>query len=322
VSRLLQTAGVEQTRLPGQPLHLAVGMFDGLHRGHQSVIGAARQAAAADGGLTGVLTFWPHPSALFRPESPTALLMTPAIKRSVLEGLGVDVLIEQEFTRKFASLEAEAFVPWLRGHLPGLVALYVGENWRYGRNRRGDAASLSAQAQAVGLQVIIVPRLKELGEPVSSSRIRELLAAGEMEQANALLGYHYFSVGVVEQGRQLGRTIGFPTLNLAWEPDLKPRFGVYAVRVVGGGSPPLQAVANYGVRPTVGQGNRPLLEVHLLEPATLTYGDQLTVDWLHFLRPETKFGDFEALRQQIEKDVVSARDFFSKKAVLESPKDA
>jgi riboflavin kinase / FMN adenylyltransferase len=313
VSRLLQTAGVEQTGLAGKPLHLAIGMFDGLHRGHQTVIRAAREAAAADGGITGVLTFWPHPSALFRPESPTALLMTPAIKRTVLEGMGVDVLIEQQFTRDFASLEADAFVPWLRGHLPGLVALYVGENWRYGRNRRGDTATLCAQARAVGLQVVIVPRLNDQGEPISSSRIRELLTAGAMEQVNALLGYRYFSVGTVEPGRRLGRTIGFPTLNLAWEPELKPRLGVYAVEVTDKADSPLTAVANYGVRPTVGQGLHPLLEVHLLEPSVLTYGDQLTVRWLHFLRPEVKFGDFEALRQQIEKDVISARNFFSKK---------
>ena len=133
--------------------------------------------------------------------------------------------------------------------------------------------------------------------------------------ANAMLGYTYFTDGVVEPGRQLGRTIGFPTLNLAWAPELPPRYGVYVVEVSAGGARPLKGVANYGLRPTVTETRQPLLEVHLLEASPLTYGDRLTVSWLHFLRPESKFGSLDALRGQIENDRRQALDFFAKNPV-------
>lgn len=319
---MLQFGGIEATRLPAQPLHLAIGMFDALHLGHQSVIEAAIHSARRSSGLAGVLTFWPHPSVIFRPEAPTPLLMSPEIKRAVLARLGVDVLIEQPFSRDFAGMEAGEFVPWLRRHLPQLAALYVGENWRFGRNRQGDVAFLVTAAKQAGLSVYSAPRLNHNGSPVSSSRIRELVASGEMAVANAMLGYSYFSEGTVERGRQLGRTIGFPTLNLVWEPGLQPARGVYVVEVATVEGPTVKAVANYGVRPTVDQTSRPLLEVHLLEASALTYGDKVTVRWLHFLRPESKFGSVEELRRQIEMDVQSARQFFAQNSAGRAPKDA
>jgi riboflavin kinase/FMN adenylyltransferase len=319
---MLQFGGIEATRLPAQPLHLAIGMFDALHLGHQSVIEAAIHSARRSGGLAGVLTFWPHPSVIFRPEAPTPLLMPPGIKRAVLDRLGVDVLIEQPFSREFAGTEAGEFVPWLRRHLPQLAALYVGENWRFGRNRQGDVAFLVAAAKQAGLSVYSAPRLNHNGAPVSSSRIRELVASGEIAVANAMLGYSYFSEGTVEQGRQLGRTIGFPTLNLVWEPALQPAHGVYVVEVGTAEGPTVKGVANYGLRPTVEQATRPLLEVHLLEPSSLTYGNKVTVRWLHFLRPESKFGSVEELRRQIEKDVKLASDFLAKNSAGRAPKDA
>lgn len=296
--------------MPAKPLHLAIGIFDGLHLGHQSVIEAAIHSAKRSGGLAGVLTFTPHPSVLLRPESPTRLLMPPGMKRTVLARLGADVLIEQPFTPDYAAIAAEGFVPHLRHHLPHLAAIYVGENWRFGRGRVGDVPFLVAEAQKAGLSVYSAPRLNHNGAPISSSRIRELLAVGEIVAVNAMLGYTYFATGVVEHGRELGRTLGFPTLNLAWSPELKPRYGVYAVEVVSSGQRALRGVANYGLRPTVAQASQPLLEVHLLEPSVLTYGDEITVNWLHFLRPESKFGSIEALRVQIEKDRQTALAFF------------
>jgi riboflavin kinase/FMN adenylyltransferase len=230
----------------------------------------------------------------------------------VLARLGVDVLIEQPFTPDYAAIAAEDFVPHLHRHLPHLAAIYVGENWRFGRGRAGDVALLVAEAQKAGLSVYSAPRLNHNGAAISSSRIRELLAKGEMAAVNAMLGYTYFTEGVVEHGRQLGRTIGFPTLNVAWEPELPPRYGVYAVEVLSGQKRPVKAVANYGLRPTVEQTSRPLLEVHLLEASPLTYGEKLTVNWLHFLRPESKFGSLEELRAQIEKDRKTALDFFAR----------
>ncbi len=310
MSALLQFAGLEQARLPAGSLHLAIGMFDGVHLGHQSVIESAVHSARRSGGVAGVLTFWPHPSALFRPDQLTPLLMPMEMKHTVLARLGVEVAIEQNFSREFAAVEARDFVALLQRHLPQLAAIYVGESWRFGRGRQGDVPLLVETARQAGLTVFSAPRLNYNGSPISSSRIRELLVAGDMAEVNAMLGCSYFTTGVVEAGRKLGRTIGFPTLNLAWEPELKPRYGVYAVEVTHGQKPALKGVANYGLRPTVGQTNRPLLEVHLLESPVPTYGDAITVNWLQFLRPESKFDRVEELRRQIEKDRVNALKYF------------
>jgi riboflavin kinase / FMN adenylyltransferase len=312
VSALLQCDGLEGAHLPARSLHLAIGMFDGVHLGHQSVIEAAIHSARRCGGLAGVLTFAPHPSVLLRPENPTRLLMPPAMKRTVLARLGVDVLIEQTFSHDYAGIAAADFVPHLRRHLPHLAAVYVGENWRFGRDRAGDVALLVAEAKKAGLSVYSAPRLKHNGAAISSSRIRELLAAGDIAGVNAMLGYTYFAAGVVEHGRELGRKIGFPTLNLAWAPELKPRYGVYVVEVTSGENPVCRGLANYGLRPTVTHTTQPLLEVHLLEPSALTYGNEIAVNWLHFLRPESKFGSIDALRAQIEMDCQQARNFFGK----------
>jgi len=293
-----------------RPLHLAIGMFDGVHLGHKSVIESALHSARRSGGLAGVLTFWPHPSALFHPENPTPLLMPTEMKRSVLGRLGIDFVIEQNFSREFAAVGAAEFVALLKRSLPPLSAVYVGENWRFGRGRTGDVAVLVGEAGKNGFEVFSAPRLNHNGAPISSSRIRELLAAGAIAEANALLGYSYFAEGVVEPGRRLGRTLGFPTLNLAWEPEAKPAYGVYAVEVTHGAGKPRPGVANYGLRPTVGQATRPLLEVHMLGPTKLTTGDKLTVSWLRFLRPESKFSGVEELRAQIGRDRENALKSF------------
>lgn len=318
---MLQFEGLDKARLPAKPLHLAIGMFDGLHLGHQSVIEAAIHSARRSGGLAGMLTFSPHPSALFRPENPTPLIMPAAMKRTVLARLGVDFVIEQNFNREYAAIEATDFLKHLRQSLPQLAAVYVGENWRFGRGRVGDVALLNDLARQAGASVFSAQRLNHNGAPVSSSRIRELLAEGAISDVNTLLGYTYFADGVVQRGRQLGRTIGFPTLNLAWEPEAKPRYGVYAVSVLGQ-KQPVRGVANYGLRPTVEQASRPLLEVHLLESSSLTYGDKISVQWLQFLRPESKFGSLEELRTQIENDRKNALNFFQKMSSTEFPKDA
>jgi riboflavin kinase / FMN adenylyltransferase len=293
---------LERVQLPPRPLHLAIGMFDGVHLGHQAVIESAIHSARRSGGLAGVLTVWRHRSALFRPDRPTPLIMDAAMKRRVLARLGIDFVIEHRFTAEFARVGAREFVPRLRHCLPQLAAVYVGENWRFGRGREGDVVLLVAEAGRVGVGVFSTPRLSHNGAPISSTRVRELLAAGEVEPANALLGYSYFAAGVVRPGRQLGRQLGFPTLNLAWEPELRPRCGVYLVRVQAAGGAPLPGVANYGVRPTVEPTPRPLLEVHVLGETSLTAGDQVTVQWLRFLRPEKKFADIEELRRQIAAD--------------------
>lgn len=314
MTAIAQFEGVENARLPERALHLAIGMFDGVHLGHRAVIAPAVTAARAGGGIAAVLTFWPHPSALFRPSEPTRLIQDRATKARVLEQLGVDAVVTQPFTPEFAGVPAEEFVAWLKARLPALAAIYVGENFRFGRARAGDVAVLRATAPAAGVHVGSAPRVSMRGEPVSSTRVRTLIEAGEIEAANELLGYPYFAHGAVAPGKRLGRTIGFPTLNLAWAPALRPRYGVYAVRVTGSKSPVSCAgVANYGLRPTVEPGaTEPKLEVHVLENCPFGERDAITVEWLKHLRPEMKFDGLEALRAQIPQDRDAARAFFAR----------
>ncbi|MBS0664363.1 MAG: riboflavin biosynthesis protein RibF [Verrucomicrobia bacterium] len=307
-----QFAGLEQAALPPRPLHLAIGMFDGVHLGHRAVIEAAVQSARRSGGTAAVLTFFPHPSVLFRPAQPTRLIMDLANKARVLHRLGVESMITQPFTPEFARVTALDFVPWLRQRAPQLAAVYVGENFRFGQGRVGDIALLVGEGRRHGLAVFSAPRVSLDGEPISSTRIRALLEAGDVGAANALLGYSYFSEGPVVAGKRMGRTIGFPTLNVAWAPDLRPRFGVYVVRVAGAKSvTPLPGVANYGLRPTVEQAAQPLLEAHLLTDCPFETGDVVTVKWRRFLRPERKFGGVEELRAQIARDRAEAAADFS-----------
>jgi len=303
-----QFSGLESAALPPQPLHLAVGMFDGVHLGHQAVIEPAVHSAGRCGGLAGVLTFWPHPSALFKPTERVRMLMIPQMKARILARLGVDVIIEQPFTWTFARISAEEFLPHLRRHLPQLAGIYVGENWRFGAGRRGDVSLLVAAAAKLPVSVVSVPRIFCNGEPISSTRIRDSLAAGDLEAANLLLGFSYFAEGTVVPGRRLGSQLGFPTLNIPWEPELQPRYGVYAVRISGEtAAGALPGVANYGVRPTVTTTGAPLLEVHVLGSCPFSTGSAVTVEWLKFLRPEQKFGGVEELRAQIARDCEAAR---------------
>ncbi len=314
MSAVRQFEGLEKAELPPRPVHLAIGMFDGVHLGHQSVIESAVHSARRSEGLAGVLTFWPHPSRVLRPEQPVALMQSREMKRRVLAKLGLDFIVEQEFTALYAAIGAKDFVPWLRRGLPHLAAVYVGENWRFGHGREGDVALLVAEAGQAGLEVFSAQRLNHNGAPISSSRIRELLADGAIAEANALLGYSYFAEGAVQPGRRLGREIGFPTLNLSWEPELKPRYGVYAVSVVDAQGRTGLGVANYGVRPTVGQASRPLLEAHVLGGTALVAGDSITVHWLRFLREERRFAGVEQLRAQIAQDRENALEFFARVA--------
>ncbi len=283
-------------------------MFDGVHLGHRAVLGAAGEAARADGGGAAVLTFSPHPSRLFKPAAPVRLIQGDEEKARLFMQLGLSAVISQPFDTVFAAVTAEHFLPLLRQHLPGLVALYVGENFRFGQGRRGDVALLERSGATIGVRVNSASRVSYRGEPISSSRIRACLEAGELAEANVMLGAPYVAAGPVLPGRQLGRTIGFPTLNLAWTPDLSPRYGVYAVRVSGSKSPlPLPGVANYGVRPTVeSAATVPVLETHLLGACPFTAGDGIKVEWLRFLRPEQKFANLDELRGQIARDCQAA----------------
>ena len=289
------------------PLHLAIGAFDGVHLGHRAVLHSARDAARADGGIVGVLTYDPHPSKVLRPESSVPLIFTRAQKDERLTEAGAQLIHHEKFDRNHAGIEAADFPQWLKQTFPQLRALHVGSNFQYGRGRAGNGETLIAHASAEGLGVRLVSAVRLGEESVSSSRIRQCLVAGELDLANAMLLRPYEAEGIIIGGRRLGRTIGFPTVNVAWEPELKPAYGVYAVEVIFKGEA-LPAVANYGQRPTVESGPvAPLLEAHVLRGTAPTTGDTVRVRWLRCLRAEQKFADLAALQAQIVKDTASAR---------------
>ncbi len=312
MSRTLQFESLKSTQYPVEcPVHLAVGMFDGLHRGHQLVIESAKVAARESGGVCGALTFWPHPSRLFRPDDPARMILSPELKRLELAKLDLDFIVEEPFTRDFAAIEAKDFLAHLKSEVPSLASVHAGENWRFGKGRSGDIAELIRQGEAIGVRVKAVPCLESGAERVSSTRIRKMLTVGEITQANQLLGYEYYSIGTVTQGKRMGRTIDAPTLNLPFEGDLKPAYGVYAVSVSDVSlSHRYNAVANFGLRPTVEMTKKPLLEAFLLGKCPFDYGHRLKVVWHKFLRQEQKFSGVEELKLQIAKDVEEAKAFF------------
>lgn len=291
-------------------LHLAIGIFDGVHLGHKAVVEAAVFSAQRSQGISAVLTFDPHPSRLFRPQDPTRLIMPIESKIAMLHRIGVDCVICKHFDPAFAAIPADQFLAHLQAQLPTLKSIYVGENFEFGKKRTGNVATLLATGRELGLDVFSAERIKHNGEPISSTRIRENLQAGRMAEANDLLGYNYFSTGKIVTGARLGRKIGFPTLNLPWEPECLPRFGVYLVRFRPAGSQAWQAgVANYGVKPTVAASEQtPALEIHSLESTRLDAGDAIEVEWLKFIRPEQKFDSVDELKAQIAKDCDRARE--------------
>ena len=299
VKRFEELAGLSRE------LHLAIGMFDGVHLGHKVVIeSAVSSAQTSAGGISGVLTFDPHPSRLFRPETPTLLILPTELKLALLDALKVDIVICKQFDHAFASISAEDFLADLQKMLPTLKSIYVGENFRFGKMRTGSVSTLIESGNQLGISVFSAERIKCDGEPISSTRIREELEAGEIKKANDLLGYNYHSIGKVIGGEKLGRKIGFPTLNVSWVPECRPKFGVYQVRFRSSKANPWElGVANYGIRPTVKDISRePLLEVHALAGTNVGEGDTIEVEWLHFIRPEQDFGSIELLKQQIARD--------------------
>lgn len=292
------------------PIHLAIGAFDGVHLGHRSVLHSARAAARADHGQAGVLTFDPHPSKVLRPEAAVPLIFNRAQKDERLTEAGAEFIYHQVFTTQQAAMEAEDFPAWLQHQFKGLHSLHVGTNFRYGKNRGGDSTTLQRDGSKRGLAVYLVEPVALDGASVSSSRIRTALHQGDLALANRMLLRPYEAIGTIIDGRRLGRTLGFPTLNLPWAPELQPAFGVYAVELVTAAGLAEPGVANWGLRPTVESSPvAPLLETHLLRPAgpVPTTGEAVRVRWLHFLRAEQKFAHLTDLQAQIAMDSRNAR---------------
>lgn len=299
-NRLEELAGI------GQPLHLALGVFDGVHLGHQAVIGRAVRAAEEQGGLAGLLTFDPHPIRVIAPaKAPAALLASLDHKATIIGTLGMGLFIPLKFDLEFARKEASEFIHQLTTAAP-IRTLAVGEDWRFGHNRSGDVPFLKREAADRGFQLEAVAPVMFGGDRISSTRIRQAIHDGNLDEAGRMLGRPYSICGVVQEGDQIGRTIGFPTANLATDDIQLPPGGVWAVRVSVGGAAPQNGVANIGSRPTVG-GVRRLLEVHFLGFEGDLYGRAIEVWFEEHLRAEARFPSLEALKEQIAIDVQVAK---------------
>lgn len=296
---------------PARGASVAIGNFDGVHRGHREVIRVAAQHAREMGRPLGVLTFEPHPREVLTPAAAPARLTPLRRKAEILRGLGVERLHVLRFDERLMRVSAASFVTdILLGEL-GVAAITTGRDFRFGHKRQGDTALLAAIAREHGLPVSAVDPVTVDGEVCSSTAIRAALADGRVEHAAAMLGYPFELEGVVRAGDRRGRTIGFPTANvhpLARRPML-PASGVYAVRAGlrrAGRLAWLPAVANLGRRPTF-DGRGLLLEVHLLEGGAELYGERLRVAFLERLRGEQKFAGIEELKAQIARDCERAR---------------
>lgn len=291
---------------------VALGNFDGVHRGHRAVIGAAQTRARELGKPSAVLTLEPHPRSVLVPDAPSFRLTPFKPKARLIEALGVDALFVLHFDHEFSQLTAERFVAEVLVGGLGARHVVVGYDFEFGHNRGGTFPVLQRLGGAAGFDVSEVPPVSDPdGGVLSSTRIRALLEDGRPGLAADLLGHPFEIEGKVEQGEKRGRTIGFPTANLHLADYLRPRFGVYAVKVgieEGRRTQWVGGVANIGRKPTVGTFKE-LLEVHLFDTAGDLYGRHLRVQLLHFLRPEQKFDGLDALKAQIAADAQAARAF-------------
>ncbi len=311
-----------QPRLPGVPgCALTIGNFDGVHRGHQAMLALLVNEARHRGVPSCVLTFEPHPRDFFaaragKPELAPARIATLRDKLAELERCGIDHVVVARFDERLAARPAEAFIADVLQH--GLRARYVlvGDDFSFGARRRGNYAMLDAAGPTHGFDVARMMSYEVHGLRVSSSAVREALAGGDLSRAEALLGRPYAISGRVQHGRKLGRELGFRTLNLRFGPahaSWRPAaMGIFVVRVHGLAEHPLPGVASLGVRPTVEDAGRVLLEVHCLDwPAAMgpdgAYGRLVRVDLLHKLHDELKYGSLDALRDGIARDRDDAR---------------
>ena len=287
-----------------------IGNFDGVHLGHQAVFRHLRDKAARFGLPATVITFEPQPQEFFAPERAPARLTRMREKLMALKDAGIDRVVLLEFNRKLAEMTAEAFVQKLLVEGLGVRYLFVGDDFRFGRGRRGDIGLLRRVGREHGFEVENMNTFAVGDERVSSTRIRELLAAGELELAAHYLGRPYRICGRVAHGDARGRSIGFPTANIDLHRRVSPLRGVYAVRVYGLGDAPVDGVANIGTRPTVEGDTRHLLEVHLFGFDRQIYGEHIQVEFHRRLRDERRFDSFDQLQQQIRRDCAAARDYF------------
>lgn len=290
--------------VPG-PVYLAIGIFDGVHRGHRALIAEAQADAAKAGGTAVVLTFEPHPMMFFQRTEAPLRLSSPRLKELLLGRAGVTHLAVLPFEAHRAGQTAEDFVADLCAACRPLGGICVGADWRFGRGRAGDVALLERMGRERGFEVDGIPAVRSGGEVISSTAIRLSVARGDLAFAELALGRPYSVLGAVVPGRRMGRELGFPTANIDTDGFQLPPDGVYAVRARLDAAA-YAGVANLGVRPTVSAGTARLLEVHLAGFEGDIYGEDLEVEFLRFVRSERKFASVDDLRAQIAKDVAEA----------------
>ena len=289
---------------------VAIGNFDGLHRGHRAALGLALDRARAAGRPALALTFEPHPRRYFLPDAPTFRLTPEPAKLRLFAAAGLDGAVVMNFNAGLAGRTAQDFIAatlagWLR-----IAGVVVGDNFHFGKGRAGNPAMLREEGARLGFAIEILDRVTWRGKPVSSGAVRAALGKGDIAEANDLLGHNWFIEGEVIRGAARGRELGFPTANVALDPDNGLRHGIYAARVHMDGKMH-EAVASFGRRPQFDNG-APLLETMLFDFAGDLYGRTLTVEFAGFIRPEAKFDSVEALKARMDADCAEARALLSR----------
>ncbi len=296
------------------PSVLTIGNFDGVHRGHQSLLRSLTDKARVLDARSVVMTFEPHPAEFFSPARAPARLTPLREKLLLLAESGLDRVQVCAFNRNLAHLSAQEFIDRLVCGM-AIRHLVIGDDFRFGAQRAGDFALLAQAGKQYGFSVEAMPTLMLHGQRVSSSVVRQALAEGDLVRAADLLGRSYSIAGRVVHGKRIGHTLGFPTANILLKQRKPALLGVFAVWVEGLGVEPVRGVANVGLRPTVSHSARPVLEVHFFDWQQSCYGAHLRVHFMHKLRAEKKFDSLEALKTQIGQDVVRAREWFSRNPI-------
>jgi riboflavin kinase/FMN adenylyltransferase len=294
---------------PNRETALTIGVFDGVHLGHQYLIQNLRQTAATENLLSGVVTFRHHPRLVLYPEVKLTYLTSLSERIRLLTDLGVELVVALSFSLELAQLGVREFVSLLQRHLK-MRALVIGPDFALGRGREGDASALQALGQELNFMVEVVPAKLWQGEAVSSTAIRLALSQGDPRKVSQLLGRRFRLGGKVIKGDERGKVLGFPTANIAPDPEeALPADGVYATRAFVGQAV-YKAVTNIGIRPTFGGGQR-LIEVYLLDFEGDLYGQELEIELVECLRGEIRFASVEELKAQIVRDVEGARALLS-----------
>ena len=289
-----------------RPCVVALGTFDGLHRGHMDVIRTAWEEAHRTDALLAVFTFSNHPFACFRPDRVPPALITPAQKQALLRDFGVDVLVDVPFDLSVARIAPEAFLEQLQ--VLGYSCLVVGNNFTYGLRGAGTVDTLAASAQRLGFKLMVRQLVSDGATIISSTAIRRLIAEGDVQEAAHMLGRSYSLTGAVASGNQRGRLLGFPTANLelADYNQAIPLAGVYAVQVLHSGQR-YGGMANIGTNPTFGDVAKPRLETHIFDFNENIYGQEITVQFIARIRGEVKFSSIEALTNQLAQDKMACK---------------